>query len=442
MFTSKYYFQGILLSYLLCLLIWQPAYPQTEKHHADDTFQVTVFFEPSPGAIYYIVEWLEKKMSDKDAPSPKSSMRDKVEESPIKRRLPHRFEYFRIRSAMKNQVYGPWSEIIKIEKPVPKIITKKKNDNTESTSTKDVNKKDPESISKKDTKSDTTKTSETTEKKTQQPEKIFASIIQPGGGEKLVLIGNKLDLNKILDRDPLYYTLADITPGTEQAMKPPKRPLPRKKYDKTPLQFDKPGMYEVEIFETPEPVLNQKPIKRIVFWIDLHPPESRVEIWPPISFDRYGMWVGGKAKILIKTWDKISQAEFTYFRIYEPGTIPGPFVRYDSKITPDNYVAGKRGKHILEFYSVDLAGNTEKNKSQTVLFDAQGPSYARANYRGKIRIIFTDDNYPLQLKVTKGGSVILNDKYYNEQTVEINPGEELLYEGTDLLGNKSNGSAK
>ncbi|HRP69273.1 MAG TPA: hypothetical protein PLY93_07055 [Turneriella sp.] len=80
-----------------------------------ETYPVRIIFEPRPDAKFYQIEWLENDdVHPTDKADPQKSRIEKITNVEIDRELETRFRYFRLRSAYRDGLYGPWGEVVTI----------------------------------------------------------------------------------------------------------------------------------------------------------------------------------------------------------------------------------------------------------------------------------------------------------------------------------------
>lgn len=108
----------------------------------EETYPVRIILEARPDAKFYQVEWLENDEinGQADAP-PEQSLREKVTRTEIKTDLPVRFKYFRLRSAYRDDLFGPWGQVVEIPRHQKAATKTDKDKNTEEKLTPEAEKK-------------------------------------------------------------------------------------------------------------------------------------------------------------------------------------------------------------------------------------------------------------------------------------------------------------
>ncbi|MCX7632180.1 MAG: hypothetical protein N2Z22_02470 [Turneriella sp.] len=134
----------------------------------------------------------------------------------------------------------------------------------------------------------------------------------------------------------------------------------------SPLIFDKPGTYRLEIVieDKNKNVVSQK---QYIFRVELTPPETRALIDHPIN-SRSGVKFGKESALVLVAKDDESGVAQTLFRIVPLGQDAEkvPFQNYTHRRSWHD-TCKSAAVHLLQYYSVDIAGNQEPTKSQ-VLF--------------------------------------------------------------------------
>lgn len=96
---------------LLC--VSAPVLQAEEKGEA--TYPVRILLEPRKDAKFYQIEWLETgDMKPSEDAEPMRSLQEKITGTLIEREIPVRFEFFRLRSAYKEGLFGPWGDVVRI----------------------------------------------------------------------------------------------------------------------------------------------------------------------------------------------------------------------------------------------------------------------------------------------------------------------------------------
>ena len=204
------------------LLLFSGAALLTQAKPAEETYPVRIILEPRPDAKFYQVEWLEKnEVEGQNAAPADESLKEKITKTEIRRNLPVRFKYFRLRSAYRDGLYGPWGDVVEIQRPVK--ITQK-TDKTE-------------------------KTEKPPEKKPGDDQDTFVRVIDKNGKEKWVLKGSAVNAAKLAKNDPLFYDVESLTnPEAEENTKG------RKKYE-SPVPFTNAGQYKMNLYAGEDPAL-------------------------------------------------------------------------------------------------------------------------------------------------------------------------------------------
>ena len=178
--TAERMYRILVFSVGVCLVAPLLSQSNTNSNPTkEETYPVRIILEARPDAKFYQVEWLENDEinGQADAP-PEQSMREKVTRTEIKTDLPVRFKYFRLRSAYRDDLFGPWGQVVEIPRH-QKTAAKNGKEKTE--------KLTPEAEKKR---------------KTQE---IFAQVIDKEGREKWVLRGNSVAADKLENANPLFY---------------------------------------------------------------------------------------------------------------------------------------------------------------------------------------------------------------------------------------------
>ncbi len=132
-----------------------------------------------------------------------------------------------------------------------------------------------------------------------------------------------------------------------------------------PLVFDKPDTYKMEVqLENAEKQVVYK--KNFVFKVELNPPKTRAAIVNPIQAKR-GISVGKDSAVVFLVDDAESGMAKIFYRIVPLGKDANaiPFSEYGNRLThADISTAGDTC--LLQYYSIDKAGNKEEMKSEMV----------------------------------------------------------------------------
>lgn len=109
-----------------------PVLKAEEKSEA--TYPVRILLEPRKDAKFYQIEWLEYGEIERDDEAPESkSLKEKITDTTIERELPVRFQFFRLRSAYKEGLFGPWGDVVRIPRAQATTNPVEKSDKSEIT---------------------------------------------------------------------------------------------------------------------------------------------------------------------------------------------------------------------------------------------------------------------------------------------------------------------
>jgi hypothetical protein len=131
-----------------------------------------------------------------------------------------------------------------------------------------------------------------------------------------------------------------------------------------PLVFDKPDTYKMQV--NLENSANEVVFtKNYVFKVELNPPKTRVVIAEPLHTKR-GITVGKNSSVVFLVEDAESGRAKTFYRIVTFGKDMNalPFSEYSKRLTYTD-LKGIGDMGVLQFYSIDKAGNKEEVKTET-----------------------------------------------------------------------------
>lgn len=175
--------------------------------------------------------------------------------------------------------------------------------------------------------------------------------------------------------------------------------------------------------------------------IDDTPPTTSKNVGSP-KFGLNDKWVTSSANFNLTATDDLSGVNKTYYQIWYNG-LWKPWTEYTQ-----NFTLSDEGKHYLEYYSIDKAGNIEETHNQTHNVDDTSPSTIcslsgtlgqNAWYKSNIimTLIATDTQSGVNTTSYRinGGSW---QKYTATLTLSSNGIHLVDYYSTDKLGNKEN----
>lgn len=408
------------------LVLTALVYPQ-DNTADDDTYPVRIILEPRPDARFYQVEWLESDQisGEEEAPTG-SSLREKITRTEIKRNLPLRYRYFRLRSAYRDGLYGPWGEVVEIQRPTR--ITK-------NGANKPGTGKQPgsdQSTALKPAKKSTTKHSE--DAKPVEPQDVFAQVIDKDGKEKWVLRGKSVAAERLDQTSPLWY---DVECLTEKDA--PENTNGRRRYD-GPVPFTRAGQYRMNLYNT-EDTAQTKPLQTWVFWVYTDVPRTYVKFYAPFLHGRGGFIVGGKTKISLSSQFAGAAIDRIDYRVFAEGSTPGAWQKYEDDIEVASFAQGQYGFYNIEYRATNVAGSVEPPQIRRMLIDSRGPAIEeRANDDGSAGFIFTDEHFPVVVRIYQNGTLV-QDMYFKQwkanETVRAPAGAGYEIRAIDLLGNET-----
>jgi hypothetical protein len=153
--------------------------------------------------------------------------------------------------------------------------------------------------------------------------------------------------------------------------------------------------YHTIIFWSVDRAVNTESQRSMLIKVDSVPPSSQASA---SSTWRYDVWYQSPAQIYINATDSASNIATTYYTIDG-----GPTQTYTAVF---NITAG--GVHVVNYWSVDNAGNTEAQKSLTVRVDSDAPTTqlstagtgANGWYRGPVQVSLTATDPEVGVNVT------------------------------------------
>lgn len=377
---------------------------QEASKDKEETYPVRIILEPRIDAKFYQVEWLENNDVEGQAAAPaKASLKEKITKTEIRRSLPVRFKYFRLRSAYRDGLYGPWGDVVEIQRPV-KVVQK------------------PE------------KPEKPPEIKPGSDQDIFVRVIDKNGKEKWVLKGNAVPADRLAKDNPLFYDVESLVdPEAEENTKG------RKKYE-GPVTFTRPGQFKMNLYANEDAA--GAPLQTWIFWVYTDVPRTYVKFFAPFLHGKGGFTVGGKTKIaLLPQFSQVATDKIEY-RVYKDGATPGAWVKYEDEIEVNSFAKGQYGYFNVEFQTTNVSGVTEPFQHRRMLIDATGPVIEEVpgGAQGTLQFSFKDENFPIVVRAYQGGKLI-EDKYFKfwnaRDVVKLPAGAGLEIKAIDLLGNET-----
>lgn len=400
-------------------------YPQN-KTADEETYPVRIILEPRPDARFYQVEWLESDeiSGQEEAPTGKS-LREKVLRTEIRRNLPLRFRYFRLRSAYRDGLYGPWGEVVEIRRP------------TRMSQNKPVGKIKPDS--NQTAAAPTPKKNRNTLRysegaKPVEPQDVFAQVIDRDGKEKWVLRGKSVAADHLDQNNPLWY---DVECLSEKDA--PENTTGRRRYE-GPIPFTRAGQYRINLYNT-EDSAQTKPIQTWIFWVYTDVPRTYAKFYAPFLYGRGGFIVGGKTRISLSAQFTGAAIDRIDYRIYAEGSTPGKWQKYEDEIEVASFAQGQYGYYNIEYRATNVAGSVEPPQIRRMLIDSRGPSIEeRAGNDGPAAFVFTDEHFPIVVRIYQNGTLV-HDMYFRQwkanETVSAPAGTGYEIRAIDLLGNET-----
>lgn len=383
----------------------KPDSATVSEESKEETYPVRIILEPRQDAKFYQVEWLEHNglIGQAEAPAG-TSLREKVTRAEIRTNLPVRFRYFRLRSAYRDGLFGPWGPVVEIQRHKP--------------------------IAKKDDKPEELPNGA----KPIRNQDAFAQVIDRNGKEKWVLRGGTLALDKLDRNNPLFYEVECLTEKDA-----PENTNGRKKYE-GPVPFTRNGQFKLSIFKTDDPSKTE-PIQTWIFWVYTEKPRTYVKFYAPFLHGKGGFTVGGKTKIGFFPLNEGAPIDKIEYRIYAEGTAAGTWQKYSDDIEVLSFAKGKYGYYIVEFQATNVAGSVEEAQSRRMLMDARAPVVEEGIAQDGVKaLLLKDENFPIVVRIYQNGKLI-EDKYFKQW--RANDIIRLPAEGgvevhvIDLLGNET-----
>ena len=199
---------------------------QAEK--GEETYPVRIILEARPDARFYQIEWLENDEVSTDAEAKETTaLREKVTRTEIKRNLPIRFRYFRLRSAYRDNLFGPWGDVVQIQRPVKSASSKTDEKNKPGASKNKNGTNANNDTSKKPVKK--------TDAQSAPEQNVFSPVVDRNGKQKWILHGNSVAADKLTTVKPLFYEVECLTEKDA-----PENTNGRKLYE-SPVQFMRAG---------------------------------------------------------------------------------------------------------------------------------------------------------------------------------------------------------
>lgn len=387
---------------------------------ADEAYPVRIIIEPRPDAKFYQIEWLENNDIEEqaDATAGKSE-RQKILKSEIRRTLPARFKYFRLRSAYRDNLFGPWGQIVEIQRPQKATNNTGKPTANTNGANKPVNngvKPGPGA-------------------KPVNPQDVFAQVIDKNGKVKWVLRGTSVPADRLDQNTPLFYDVECLTEKNA-----PENTNGRRKYE-GPIPFVRAGQYKMNLFATEDPARTE-PLQTWIFWVYTEIPRSYVKFYAPFLHGRGGFTVGGKTKIAFRTHPSPVAVDKIEYRIYAEGKKPGAWTKYEDEIEVNSFAKDQYGFYTVEYQTTNVAGATEPPQNRRLLIDAKGPTIEEIPAGpdgGEPQLTFKDENFPIVIRVYQGDTMV-EDKYFQfwraKDTMKL-PAPGLEIRAIDLLGNET-----
>ena len=142
---------------------------------------------------------------------------------------------------------------------------------------------------------------------------------------------------------------------------------------KEPLVFNKPGIYRMQVSienEAKEAVL----ARTYIFKVELNAPTTRAVISDPVHGKR-GIKLGKDSALLFLATDAESGVAKTFYRLAPIGKNieEMPFKEYGKRLSFGEVSAGG-AINLLQYYSVDVAGNKEELRSEVVFCETASES--------------------------------------------------------------------
>lgn len=403
-----------------------------------ETYPVRIIIEPRPDAKFYQIEWLENNEIEGQAEAPADkSEKQKIIKTDIRRNLPVRFRYFRLRSAYRENLYGPWGEIVEIPRPI------KSANNTNKPETDPAVNHNPEGGNKPATNNSPEGGNKPANNgvkpgpgaKPVLPQDVFAQVIDKDGKIKWVLRGASVPADRLDGNNPLYYDVTCLTDTNA-----PENTNGRKRYE-GPIPFTRAGQYKMNLYSSEDPAQTE-PLQTWIFWVYTEVPRSYVKFYAPFLHGKGGFTVGGKTKIALKTHASPVAVDKIEYRIYPEGGQPGAWTRYEDEIEVNSFARDQYGFFNIEYQATNVAGATEPPQMRRMLIDAKGPVIEEVpaeSQGGEVQLSFKDENFPVVVRVYQGTTMV-EDKYFKfwrAHDVMKMPAAGSVIHAIDLLGNET-----
>lgn len=357
----------------------------------ESTYPVRIILEPREDAKFYQIEWLEdKNITPKQKANPKKSLREKITSVEIDKRLPTRFRYFRLRSAYREGLFGPWGDIVEISRSTKQAHNvEAPNENSANANTTEENQQD-ETKSKPpldDTSVDTREENKTTDARTQISK-------QPTESSKAT---NNTDNNN-------------------------------------PVDGSKDGVNQAQSTNQSSTTTERN--------ATMGYPRTYVKFYAPFISGKGGFIVGAKTKISLRPQGVWAGASTIEYRIYKEGAGAPPWQKYESEIEVASFAKDEFGYYKIEFKATNSAGITEPLQTRRMLIDTTGPKITELanDAAGNLQFSFKDENYPIVVRVYRDGKLIA-DEYFRfwdiRDIVKVPAQPGLEIKAIDLLGNET-----
>lgn len=404
-----------------------------KKDSESETYPVRIIIEPRPDARFYQIEWLEtNEIKGEEAP-PGKSLREKITRTEIKRNLPVRFRYFRLRSAYREGLYGPWGEVVEIQRPtrLTQQGNKQPKGATEDVAASKPNAAEPATAEPLREKR---KSRFSEDAKPVEPQDVFAQVIDREGREKWVLRGQSVAAERLERTSPLWY---DVECLSEKDA--PENTNGRRRYE-GPVPFTRAGQYRMNLYSSNDTAQTQ-PLQTWVFWVYTDVPRTHVKFYAPFLHGRGGFIVGGKSKISLSAEFAGAAIDRVDYRIFAEGASPGAWQKYEDDIEVASFAQGQYGYYHIEYRATNVAGTSEPPKLRRMLVDARGPVIEeRTGEDGLPAFTFSDENFPVVVRIYQNGA-LLQDIYFRQwkanETVQAPTGSGYEIRAIDLLGNET-----
>lgn len=431
------FFTGLVAA-VLCLFSALAA----QEKPAGDTYPVRIIIEPRADAKFYQIEWLEDDtVTGQEEAPPEKSLREKITRTEIRRNLPQRFRFFRLRSAYRDDLYGPWGEVVKIQRPVRHAKSQVEPDSKPSTSATDKRQKqtpaalvNEQSAIEKETAQAKGASTRKDGAKPVEPQDVFAQVIDKDGKQKWVLRGSALHADRLDRNNPLWYEVECLTEKNA-----PENTNGRQRYA-GPISFTRAGQYRLSLFNTDNPA-EETPLQTWIFWVYTDVPRTHVKFFAPFLHGKGGFIVGGKTKISLAAHFAGAAIDQIEYRIYPQGSAPGAWQKYEEEIEVSTFAQGKYGNYEIEYRATNVAGNSEVPQLRRLLVDARGPEIEeRTGENGAVEFSFRDENFPIIVRIYQNG-LLVKDLYFRQwranETVTAPTASGYEIRAIDLLGNET-----